>query len=234
MKNLVLFLSGTFIATLAFGQGTSGDKLKEAKVFELKSGKVEYKLDGTTKGIKTLYWDDYGRIQHEYRKTTTKMLGISNTEETLTIRTKEWMYSIDLKEKTGTKTKTDATFQTAEAFTGTQGMTHQEREQYGEAMLKSMGGKEVGSETILGKPCKVIEISQMKSKVWAYKNVTLKLTVNMGGMLGTSSEEATSIEENIAVPASKFQPPAGIEIQDVTDMMKNIPGMPGMDDEEEE
>jgi hypothetical protein len=39
-------------------------KINDQKAFEKKSGKVEYKIDSKTKGTKTLWWDDYGSLQH--------------------------------------------------------------------------------------------------------------------------------------------------------------------------
>jgi hypothetical protein len=43
-------------------------KINYQKAFEIKSGKVEYKIDGETKGTKTLWWDDYGRQQYPGRE----------------------------------------------------------------------------------------------------------------------------------------------------------------------
>ncbi|HAQ65342.1 MAG TPA: hypothetical protein DCR43_05765 [Bacteroidales bacterium] len=214
---------------LVFGQGSRLKQIKAANVFDVKSGKIVYKLEGTTKGTRTLIWDDYGRLQYDYKVTVTKIMGMSNSEENLSIRTKEWMYSIDLEAKTGSKMKVDDALAMTDAMTA--GYSDEQLQQTGEEIKKQFDAKDVGTGVVLGHTCNIMQIEKLKSKVWTYKKITLKSEMAMGGLMGSSTEEATSMEENITVPASTFQVPAGIEIQDASKMME---GMPGMDDEEDE
>ncbi|MDD2962501.1 MAG: hypothetical protein PHQ65_17630 [Bacteroidales bacterium] len=226
MKNLLIILSFVFISQMAQAQNKS---LKDEKVFEVKSGVVEYQLDGMTKGTKTLWFDDYGRLQCTHTTTTTKLMGITNKEEKLEIRNHQWVYTINLMDKTGTKSKIESAMAPTDAMYS--GLSEEEKAQFVENVKKSFNAREVGTGEVIGKTCVITEIGS-GNKVWGYKNITLKSEIGSGMM--KSSEVATKFTENASVPASKFQPPAGIEIQDVTDMMNNLPGMPGMDDEEEE
>ncbi len=228
MKRIVLLFTMVLPVIFVFGQGSRIEQMKDAKVFDVKSGKIVFKLEGTVKGTRTLIWDDYGRLQYDHKETVTKIMGISNTEETLSIRTKEWMYTIDLVEKTGTKVKVEDAFAMSDAMTA--GYSDAQLQQAGEEIMNQFEAKEAGTGTILGRTCSIMQIEKLKSKIWTYKKITLKSETSMGGMMGSSNEEATKMEENIVVPASTFIVPSGIEIQDVSDMMI---GIPGMNDEEE-
>lgn len=220
MKNLLFILSFVFTILLAQAQNKL---VKDEKVFDIKSGVVEYQLDGMSKGTKTLWFDDYGRLQCTHTITTTKLMGITNKEEKLEIRNHQWIYTIDLIEKTGTKSKIEAAMAPTDAMYS--GLSEAEKAQFVEGVKKSFNAREAGSGEVIGKTCKIMEIGD-GNKVWVYKNINLKSEIG-SGML-KSNEVATKINENAPIPASKFQPPSGIKIQDMTEMMKNLEGMPGM------
>lgn len=210
MKKLWILFS-LFAATLTMmaQQGT----LKNEKIFEIKSGKVEYAIEGKTKGTKTLWFDDYGRLQCELKKTSTKMFGITTIEETLSIRNKQWMYNINLTDKTGTKMSIDDAFEMPETILATS--DEQDLKEIAEELKESFDAKDVGNETILGRNCIVMDIGRLNGRHWRYKGITLKMEVKMGGILGDFIEIATAFDENISVPASKFEVPAGIAIQEI-------------------
>jgi hypothetical protein len=210
MKKALLF---SIVLAFTLGLYAQTSKLKDAKPYEIKSGKIEYKIDGKTKGTKTLWWDDYGRLTHEYKKTSTKMMGMTTKEETISIRSSEWMYSINLIEKTGTKTSVDEAMMLGEMFMGT--TNEAELEKVAEDIKKDFDAKDVGTEKILGYDCIIMDIGKLNGKHWRHKGVTLKMEIIMGGFLGNILEEATSFDQNISVPASKFEVPAGIKIEEV-------------------
>lgn len=228
MKKITLLIAMLLPVAIVLGQGSRLEQLKTANVFDVKSGKIVFKLEGTTDGTRTLIWDDYGRLQYEHKVTVTKIMGISNSEETLSIRTKEWMYTIDLVEKTGTKMKVNDALAMTDEMTA--GYSDAQLQQAGEEIMNQFEAKDAGTGTLLGRTCNIMQIEKLKSKVWTYKKITLKSETAMGGIMGSVNEEATKMEENIVVPASTFKVPAGIEIQDVSQMME---GMPGMDGDEE-
>lgn len=84
--------------------------------------------------------------------------------------------------------------------------------------VEESGGKILGSESFLGKKCIVVEMSdssgksEMKSKIWYYQGIPLKMS-NAYYLM-----EATDIQENVKIPDSKFEIPEGIK-------MKDMPGM---------
>jgi hypothetical protein len=91
----------------------------------------------------------------------------------------------------------------------------------GEKMMKDMGIKEAGTETILGKECKIYEYSGgekgmgMTGKSWIFWNVeAMKMDMKMGNM-GIKSH-VTSIEENASIPSDKFEVPSDITIKEVS------------------
>jgi hypothetical protein len=215
--------------TIALALTAQKDDYLNLKQFDIKSGKVVYKIEGKTKGTKTLWFDDYGRSQYEHTVTTTKMFGMTTKEEKLKIRDREWMYDINLIEKTGTKMKVQDGNEMIQTMTATS--TDEQLIKLGNDIQKDFDVKEMPSETILGRECKVHVSGKLNSKHWEYKRVPLKLTLDMGGILGSSNEEATSFDENISIPASKFTVPSGIDIQEID--MNQINGLMGIPDDED-
>lgn len=125
-------------------------------------------------------------------------------------------YSIDNKTKTGTKTINKF----LENMTGN--ADDEDMIEVGEQMLENMGGKKVGTETVLGKQCDVWEISSMGTKIWVWNGIALKTTIDFLGQ--SYSIIATNIQVDVTVPANKLKIPKGFTITE----MQNIPGMEGL------
>jgi len=185
--------------------------------YTVKSGHVEYKLTGNTTGTKTFWFDDYGlKTYTEVKsKTVTKMFGVKDeTEEhSVVIINGDQIYNID--KLTGTAFKMKNEFRTGFEEMAAQ-MTDEEREKMGKEMLHSMGGKIIGTEKLLGKTCEIVEM--MGTKTWLYKNLALKIDSKVMGI--EANEMAESFEENINIPASRFEPPANIEFEDRDEQMQ--------------
>ena len=226
MKKL---LTLAILMTIALASTAQNEDYMNLKQFDVKSGKIEYKIEGKTKGTKTLWFDDYGRFQYEHTTTITKMFGMTSKEERLQIRDKEWMYDLNLVDKTGTKMHVDQANEMLNVVTDA--TTDEQLKKFGEDVQKDMDMKDGGIETILGRQCKVTTSGKLNSKYWEYKRIPLKMSVDFGGMLGSSNEEAISFEENISIPASKFSVPSGFEIQEID--MNQLNGMMGLPDDEE-
>lgn len=184
------------------------------KQFELKSGKVVYKIEGKTKGTKTIWFDDYGRKQYTHTETTTKMMGMTMKSETMQIKDMEYVYDLNLIEKTGTKMK----LQEANDMIAVTRSTTSDAELFkmGKQMESDLEGREEGTEEFLGRSCKVYFVGKLNGKSLIYKGIVLKTTMDMGGILGSTAEEAVAFEENISVPASQFSIPSGFEITEVS------------------
>lgn len=224
MKKTILSVMAIVFAMLGFAQ----EDYMNMKQFDVKSGKIEYKIEGKTKGTKTLWFDDYGRYQYEHTVTTTKMFGMTSKTESLKIRDKEWMYDINLVDKTGTKMDINQANQMLNGVTDV--TTDDQLVKFGEDIQKDMDIKDGGTESILGRSCKVTTSGKINSKTWEYKRIFLKTYADLGGVLGSSNEEAIAFDENITIPASKFTVPSGIEIQVVD--LNNIYGVEGETGEE--
>jgi hypothetical protein len=218
MKNVVVVVLFLMSSVLMAQNG----RINDQKIFGVKSGKIEYRIEGKTKGSKTLWWDDYGRLQCEVKKTSTKMMGMTTNEEVMTIRNRKGSYHINLIEKTGTFMSLEDEADMTEALAGTSDEAELKRK--AEEISKGFDAKDVGTETILGRTCIVMEIGKLNGKHWRYKEIPLKMEVKMGGILGNSVEEAISFDENTTVPASRFEVPADIIIQK-TEMPAGFQGL---------
>jgi len=224
MKKMMFSLLFLITGLAMFAQNGS---VKDEKVYEIKSGVITYQIDGMTKGTKTHWFDDYGRLQCTRTTSTTTLMGFSTKEDKLEIRTHEWVYIINMIDKTGTKAKIEAAMAPTDDMYS--GLSDSEKEQFVEQTKASLNVHESGTGVVLGRTCKIMEIGQ-GNKVWTYKNISLKSEVQMGTIKMT--ETPTSFDENASVPASKFEPPAGIQIEDVTEMMKQMDGFGFGEDEE--
>jgi len=83
------------------------------------------------------------------------------------------------------------------------------------------GGKVVGKETILNKPCEIRLVGN--SKIWMWKGLALKME-NSGGQGPQMSMVAKKLDMPFNSPASKFKVPAGYT---VTDKLPSLGGMSG-------
>lgn len=212
MKNIFLLI---IIIASAFAEAYSEMPL----LYKTKSGMVEYKISGLSEGTEVLYFDNYGLL--ESRKTTTKttIMGFSAESKSLNIRDKEWSYSINLDEKTGTKTKNEDVEKFAKDMVKSNNL-----EDKADEIIKALGGKKLGDEMFMGRMCEVWEFTRISSKGWYYKMVPLKLEVSL---MGTITYTATKFEEGVSVPAEKYSIPKGIKIEEV-DMSKTPKNMEDM------
>lgn len=201
---------GILVIGLMLGVGTIKAQVSN-KRFMIKSGHVEYKLEGMTKGIRSIWFDDYGRLYREEMKatTTTDMFGMKSVDEEHTLKLVDGVnsYKIDLINRTGTKHtyKLPAEFKQL-----VDGLEDQQKKQLAQETLNAFGGKTKGTEKFMGRNCEVIEV--MGTTQSTYKGIPLK---TKSEIMGTSTEIADLFEENISVSASLFEVPEGIEMIDL-------------------
>jgi len=183
MKSINIFLPIIFACVFSFGFinensfSESGEKTASVKFkrYGIKSGIVEYEAAGSMTGTIVLYFDDWGYKEAKFEKTEMKMMGISVKENKVTIIDGEWTYNINLDQKTGTKIKTPFVEQIIET-SGSNDLTN-----FGEQLMKNMGGKIAGKESVLGKECDIWEIKNLGSKILVWNWVPLKSDVNFMG-----------------------------------------------------
>lgn len=183
------------------------------KRYLVKSGIVKYKtsINGkvmgsniTGSGTEELYFKNWGdtELKKEDSKKVTHIdiFGQKKTDiqETHTINKLDngKSYAVDMKNKT-IYLRRDPAMEMMKSFNKGDAVNP------GEEMLKSIGGKKVGKEKILGYLCDVWEVPG--GKQWMYKGLPLKFVMTVMGI--TSSSVATSAEFNISVADKYFKLP---------------------------
>lgn len=190
---------------------------QEAKKYAIKSGYIKYELTGNTTGTKELWWDDYGlkSCEREKSKTTTKMFGIKTTEEkdmcTVLVKDKFWV--ADYIGGTGTN-GTMPYYQNAQDFAGD--MTEQEQQDFADELLEQLGGKKLGIEKLGDYTCEVIKL--MGAKSWIYKGVPLKTEAKIMGI--EANEKFVDFDSNAKVTSSKFNPPTGVDFENISEQQQ--------------
>ena len=224
MKKLLMLTISLAVAFQVMAQ-------QSAKTYAVKSGKIEYKLSGSTNGTKTIYFDNYGNkyFEHEKSVTETKIFGITDRSKTdkITIINNNHFWTIDNIDKKyyeGEMPYTGLAKEMAE------GMTDAEIEKLSDNILASFGGKQLGTEKVLGYNCEKIEI--MGSLIWVYKGISLKSKTEVMGVV--VNEDAVSFNENINISVDKFKVPAGIKFINIEAQKQSMYGNMNFEDYEEE
>lgn len=158
-------------------------------------------------GTKTLYFDDWGMRQAEYTRSVISVSGYTKAVNLVTIIDGEYQYTINLDQKTGTKTR-NPIIKEMETLKYEKGFN-----EFGEQMILKMGAEKVGSENFLGKNCDVYEIKKSNTKLWVWNWITLKSEVKSRAF--DISTVATKIETDIPIPSSKFAVPEKIVLNEV-------------------
>ena len=206
---LLLIIAVSSACANASDEKISGDNQQEDseikyKRYGIESAIVEYTISGSRTGTEKLIFKDWGSKEAKYENAAMTMAGFSIAENKLTIINGESTYNIDLEARTGTKIKTPFIEEMAE------GAQTNDLTGIGERIMKSMGGKIIGQEEILGKECDIWEIEMAGAKSWVWNWVTLKTEVNF---LGTAIIiTAVSIDADVSIDNEEFEIPGDITI----------------------
>lgn len=203
------------------GSRTNADSNMEEVAKEMagmKTCMIEYKTTVNAKEMKSTsimtQWIDNENDRHAiYTDSQSEVMGMKNSEKSLVIMKEGWSYVINLTGKTGFKSKD------GEMGEDPTDLIKSEDDVTFRQMIEKEGGKILANETFLGKDCIVVEVAEqgdegqsMKTKMWYYKGIPLKMANDFYTM------EATKFEENANIPDSKFEVPAGIEISEMPSM----------------
>jgi hypothetical protein len=154
--------------------------------------------------------------------------------EILRIFTPDYVYEVDLIEKAGTKIDNPKKF-TQPAYdklsVEDKKAFHKRMDRRGIASLDLLGlGKEVGTDTILGRKCDVYEsgeelepkelseerlMSRKDSyymKSWIWEDAALPLKIIITGLGWSNELISTKVEENVRIPENIFMVPSDIKI----------------------
>jgi hypothetical protein len=180
------------------------------KRYGIIKGAVEYQVSGTKTGKQILYFDDWGSKEAKIEISEMRMAGLIFKENKLTILDGEWTYNIDMDKKSGSKIKTPL-LKELTAKSKTNDLT-----EVGEKMLKQMGGKIIGQETVLGKKCDLWEVKSLGTKMWVWNYIPLKIETVMLG--NTITINAVKIDLDSNINADKFSVPKDVVISDGPDL----------------
>lgn len=198
MKKLI-FITISLFLTLSKLPGQDGT----LKPYSVKSGILEYKYSGDKTGKGTLYFDDYGL------KTALFMDAVKDGEFNrgwvVTFGDSQYMWDPDNPTE-GMKLKNPLAAWIASASKG-------DIESFTESMYAKMGMEKSGTETFMGKGCKVLKGEMGKVLTW--NGILMLLDLKMTGY--SSHEEVTSMKTNIPVDAKYFIIPRNIKFSEMPD-----------------
>ena len=168
--------------------------------YAIKSGILEYQPSVMGfEARQTTYFDNYGAL--EANIVSMEIMGTKS--ESLTLTRDNYIYTIDLVNKTGTKV-----YASPKSSINFEDLT--------EEALMDWKLKREGKETVLGKECEKWYMDnddlKMKGYYWTWKGVALKVDLDMS--ISKMQLEATKIEENANIPADRFEIPADVVIKE--------------------
>ncbi len=196
--------TGKIILALITIFGIATTLQAEAKRYEVKSGIVEYKIEGggslfgfstKTEGKTKLYFKEWGNVELRETDEKSETMGQIEKDHSITKIDHGTVYSVNKEDKTIVKSDMSMLKQMDKEGKNLSVV--------GKDMMKQMGGKKTGSEKILGYPCEIWEV--MGSKIWIYKGVPLKTEANIMGI--KHLEIATSAKFGVKIPDEKFKLP---------------------------
>jgi len=181
--------------------------------YGFESAIVEYKLEGSDEGTKTLYVDRGGYKFAEYEVIVKR----KSEERNTVILIGSDMITFDYKNNSAVKMHNPAAYWLANP--------NRDWEETGENLLTHMGYEIIGQETISGKACDIWK--QGKSRIWVWNGLTLKSQV------GKNVETAIHIEIDVPVSIEVFEVPKGFEYEviEASDMFPDPDEMTYEEDE---
>lgn len=168
-----------------------------------KNAKIDYQLSGTMKGKKTLYIKDYGKTRAEYTETAMEIFGMRQEQKDLIITTPDWIYTINLLKKTGTR------------HVNMRKLMKQEFDKLSKKEKKKIltsndGGIKKNAASILGYKCDQVKASGTTSYTISGTDVVMKITGNTMGI--EFSQTAIALKKKKA-SSSLFKVPDGISVE---------------------
>lgn len=178
-----------------------------------KEATIKYKLLGSSKGTSILYIKEYGKYLCEHEQTKMSMFGFEKEENKLTISTPDWVYTIDLNSKTGSKVTNFEKYmqqEYAKLTPSEQKTVRRNARKMGADFSQNMGGDvKFNAAMIHGYSCDKTTVMGMTSYTIHNTAIVLKMD---GSVLGVKvKKEATSIDKG-TVDSSHFDIPQNVKI----------------------
>ncbi|SFV57066.1 hypothetical protein MNB_SV-6-683 [hydrothermal vent metagenome] len=188
---------------VASGVSMASDKMYQK--FGVKSGKITYRVTSSANimGIssktlekKRVIFADYGIRELKEESKVTKQNGKMEKSHTISYMDRDTIYNVDFNKKRITKMKNPAIAMLGLSDDNT-------AQKAGLNLLKRMGGKKIGKDSVLGYECDVWDA--MGTKQCMYKGIPLKIESNIMGV--KSSGVATKIDFDAEISDSDFELP---------------------------
>lgn len=175
--------------------------------YTIKSGIVTYKSSvmGMAQDY-TLYFDDFGKKECKYVYMKLEMFGQVSETSSSEINKDGYVYKIDWQKKTGTKTKSYSALGAAAGMPDPKTLTDDMRNKY--------QYKDLGKQEIMGKECQGVSMvfGGMKMEAWVWNNIALRIYSYTKDGSVMMEINAVKFEENVSIPADKFEIPSDIVI----------------------
>jgi len=211
---LKLFLISFFTLPFSVLNAQKGLYEFETAYVEKTTTTTSSSVDVTT--TEKIYITEHGKKSASYKteKRNIKMLNKVEESSSVHIIDGDWIITYDPKTKEGTKMKNIL----SDKF---KNMSEKDAEKMVKGMKDALKTetKDLGTETIMGKKCKVTQavsnIAGMKTtaKTWAYKNFLMKSESE--GMGSRVKEEVKVFKENEKIDNSKLTVPKDVKIKEV-------------------
>lgn len=209
---LIYLLGGLLMVCLTACGGSSTNNGDKAHRYEVESGEISYRLDGVQQGYETVYFDQWGNREARYIKATLKIgTGVDRKVDRLILTDKEWVYTVDFLEKTGTKMKNPAYDKNLKQSS----LDPRDLSRINAQKLLKLGGQKVGEDQVADLVCDVWEVKRLAAKFWIWKQIVLKRSPKITTER-TIVREAVKVATGQKIPKDKFALPKNIEIQDLT------------------
>jgi hypothetical protein len=208
-----IFLISLFV--LSFSILNAQDKLYEFESAYVK--KTTTTLGSSVEVVLTeeIFITDYGKKSASYKTEKRNIKALKKTEEnsSVHIMNGEWIITYDPKTKEGTKMKNVL----ADKF---KNMSEKDAEKMTKGMKEVLNTetKDLGTETVSGKKCKVTlatsNIAGIKttSKIWTYKNYLMRSESESFG--NKVKEEVTVFKEGEKIDRNKLVVPKNVKIKE--------------------
>ncbi len=204
MKRLISYIL-FFLLVISYADADS-DKSATRRYPKSKSGIIKYNISGTIAGTEVVYYEDWGRREAIYTKTTMDLRGVTVDRNTLTLLEDngQWINNIDLNARTGLRMKNPQ-------YKEYVGKSRVELENTKRKSLKDAGARRAEIERVVGKPCIVWAEQYTGNEIYTWNGIILKKVTGSG--FSKTTTVATEITESVNIPEGKFTIPPDIQMK---------------------
>lgn len=179
----------------------------EIRQYGLASAMVDYEVSGLKVGHERLYFDGWGTRQARYTHSKMLVMGLMQEENSLKIINGPWSYMIDLPRATGIRQPNPLLKSYGPKI------RRDNRLLLGDDIIKDMGGRKAGLNSVLGHSCQVWAVPATHTSYCFWKHLPLLTVISDSGVEMVT--RAVAIRENAPLKQDIFKIPSSISITDM-------------------